>query len=306
MEGLETRIMGEINALGLSHIPFAVNDKSLDGQSFFEVGLSASKVTANNRVLSEGEQRALALACFLAEAGGGDTKHGLIIDDPVSSLDHLRLRKVAARLVGEAANGRQVIVFTHNLLFFNEVVDAAAQSTPPVPIIRNYVSKNETAGFGVISETDEPWIAQAVNKRITTLRQRLKTFKDIEDQTDESWRRRAKDFYTDLRESWERLVEEMLLGKVVERFNTDVRTQSLKLVTVEDDDYKRVFWAMKRVSERSGHDTASTKVLQVPSYSDMKIDLDTIDEFRSELAKRKTVNEERRRALEKPPKAETM
>ena len=63
---------------------------------------------------------------------------------------------------------------------------------------------------------------------------------------------------------------------------------------------------MKRVSERSGHDTASAKVLQVPTFSDMKIDLDTIDEFRGELSKRRSVNEKRRIAFEKPPKAETM
>jgi hypothetical protein len=39
-------------------------------------------------------------------------------------------------------------------------------------------------------------------------------------------------FYTDLRETWERLVEEVLLGKVVEQFNRDVKTQSLKGVVV--------------------------------------------------------------------------
>ncbi|MFF0923621.1 AAA family ATPase [Rhizobium leguminosarum] len=306
MEHLENRILDEIQSLGLSHIPFSVNDRSQDGQSYFEVGLAAQKATANNRVLSEGEQRALALACFLAEAGGDTSRHGLIIDDPVSSLDHLRVRKVASRLVGEAANGRQVIIFTHNLLFFNEVVDAAAQSMPPVPIVRNYISKNEASGFGIISETDEPWIAQPVTKRIATLRDRLKAFKEIANQTDESWRRLAKDFYTDLRESWERLVEEVLLGKVVERFNTDVRTQSLKVVSVEDEDYKRVYWAMKRVSERSGHDMAAGKILQAPTLLEMKSDLDAIEEFRTEVAKRRKANEERRAAFEKPPKAETI
>jgi hypothetical protein len=306
MEDLQKRILDEIQALGLSHIPFAVNDRSQDGQSYFEVGLVAAKAIANNRVLSEGEQRALALACFLAEAGGDTSRHGLIIDDPVSSLDHLRVRKVASRLVEEARDGKQVIIFTHNLLFFNEIVDAAAHSIPPVPIVRNYISKTEASGFGIISETDEPWIAQSVTKRIATLRDRLKAFKDIDNQTNESWRRLAKDFYTDLRETLERLVEEVLLGKVVERFNTDVRTQSLKGVSVEDEDYQRVYWAMKRVSERSGHDTAAAKVFQAPTLQEMKNDLDAIENFRIEISKRKKANEERRTAFEKPPKAETL
>lgn len=68
----------------------------------------------------------MALACFLGEVLGDPVKHGVIIDDPVSSLDHIRVRKVAERLVKEAAEGRQVIVFTHNLLFYSEIMNAAA------------------------------------------------------------------------------------------------------------------------------------------------------------------------------------
>src|SRR3977135_4405403 len=113
----------------------------------------------------------------------------------------------------------RVIIFTHNLLFFNEVVDAAAQASPAVPLVRNYINKSEAAGFGLISETDEPWIAQSVTRRVETLRGRLNSFDTVKDFTTDAWRRSAKDFYTDLRETWERLVEEILLGKVVEGVN---------------------------------------------------------------------------------------
>jgi ABC-type multidrug transport system ATPase subunit len=301
MNDLETRILEELKELALTHIPFAVSDRSEEGQSYFEVVLDSPKAIANKtKVLSEGEQRALALACFLAEVGGDkDSKHGLIIDDPVTSLDHTRIRRVAARLVREAANGRQVIIFTHNLHFFNEIIDAAAQRQ--VSVVRNYFSKSETAGFGVISETDEPWIAQPVTKRIATLRERLKTFEGVTDFASDDWRRKAKDFYSDLRETWERLVEELLLGKVVERFNSDVRTQSLKGAVIEDDDYKRVYWAMKHVSERSGHDMAVGKAIPTPTTADMKADLDVIDDYRSTVQKRKNETTKRREALEKPP-----
>ncbi|HEX7884163.1 MAG TPA: AAA family ATPase, partial [Afipia sp.] len=187
MENLEKRIVAEIEALALTHIPFAVNDRSQDGQSYFEVGLNAAKAIANSKVLSEGEQRALALACFLAEVGGDTSRQGMIIDDPVSSLDHVRIRRVAARLVKEAATGRQIIIFTHNLLFFNEVVDAAAQASPAIPLVRNYINKSEAAGFGLISETDEPWIAQSVTKRIDTLKARQKEYDGVTDFATEAW-----------------------------------------------------------------------------------------------------------------------
>jgi|SRR5665213_1228716 len=303
MKDLEKRILQEIAELDLTHVPFAVSDRSLEGQSFFEVGLNAPKPIANNKVLSEGEQRALALACFLAEVGGDTALHGLIIDDPVSSLDHLRIRRVAARLVREAAKGRQVVIFTHNLLFFNEVVDAAAQASPQVPLIKNYINKSETAGFGLISETDEPWVTQPVTKRIAILRDRLTTFDGIADFTTDEWRRQAKDFYTDLRETWERLVEELLLGKVVERFNSDVRTQSLKGAVIEDEDHKQVYWAMKRVSERSGHDMAIGKAIPTAMPADMKADIDSLDQYRIAVQKRKNETTKRRETLEKPPAA---
>ncbi|WP_244571366.1 hypothetical protein [Mesorhizobium carmichaelinearum] len=206
-------------------------------------------------------------------------------------------------LVKEAATGRQVIIFTHNLLFFNEVVDAAAQANPPIPLVRNYINKSESAGFGLISETDEPWIAQSVTKRIDTLKTRLKSFDGATDFTSDVWRRSAKDFYTDLRETWERLVEEILLGKVVERFSSDVKTQSLKGVVVEDEDHKRIYWAMKRVSERSGHDMAAAKAIPVPTPADMKGDLDGIDQYRIDTIKRRKDAEKRRIEFEQPPKA---
>ncbi|MGB3389790.1 MAG: hypothetical protein WBA88_17595 [Pseudaminobacter sp.] len=93
-EELERRITEEIGALNLTHLPFKVSDSSSAGQSLFSVGLQGAGKVKNNQILSEGEQRALALACFLAEIGGDDSRYGIIVDDPVSSLDHLRVRRV--------------------------------------------------------------------------------------------------------------------------------------------------------------------------------------------------------------------
>jgi energy-coupling factor transporter ATP-binding protein EcfA2 len=156
MQDLERRILDEIEIFDLTHIPFQVSNRSRDGQSYFGVALQAPEVVANSKVLSEGEQRALALACFLGEMANDAGKHGLIIDDPVSSLDHMRLRRVAIRLTEEAKSGRQVVIFTHNILFFNEVMDAASRATPPVPVLKNFIRSSKAEGFGVISDTNPP------------------------------------------------------------------------------------------------------------------------------------------------------
>lgn len=69
-----------------------------------------------SKVLSEGEQKVLAIADFLAEARLAGITAPVIFDDPVSSLDHRRINEVAQR-VASLADTTQVIVFTHDIFF---------------------------------------------------------------------------------------------------------------------------------------------------------------------------------------------
>ena len=305
-EDLNNRIRAEIDLFDLAHIPLLINDDSRKGESGFAVTLDAQRKVASRDVLSEGEQRALGLACFLADVNGQPVKHGIIVDDPVSSLDHVRIRRVAARLVDEGASGRQVIVFTHNLLFFSEVMSLAAAHAPNgVPVLTNVVRKAAGLGFGVIEKDDEPWEAKTINKRIIILHKKITALEAIVDKDGDAYRQGVEGFYTDLRESWERLVEEVLLSRVVERYGSDVRTQSLKGVVVDDEDYKTIFWAMKRASERSGHDMAAAKNIPLPKIEDLKKEVTALDEYRIGLRKRSKAAEETRKKLEQPPKAVT-
>jgi predicted kinase len=77
-----------------------------------------------SQVLSEGEQTAAALADFLTEVELNGACVGVIFDDPVTSMDHLRKEAIAQRLVTEAER-RQVVVFTHDILLTNYLATAA-------------------------------------------------------------------------------------------------------------------------------------------------------------------------------------
>lgn len=79
-----------------------------------------------SRVLSEGEQTATALADFLTEIELNGACAGVVFDDPVTSMDHVRKESIAQRLVDEASR-RQVIVFTHDILFTNYLATAAEE-----------------------------------------------------------------------------------------------------------------------------------------------------------------------------------
>ncbi len=75
-------------------------------------------------ILSEGEQRAVALADFLTEVTLNPANAGIVLDDPVTSQDHQRKRLIASRLALEAKN-RQVAIFTHDLVFLTMLARAA-------------------------------------------------------------------------------------------------------------------------------------------------------------------------------------
>lgn len=71
-----------------------------------------------NRVLSEGEQKTIALCEFLTELQLDTTVAPVVFDDPVNSLDHNIMQDVAKRLV-DLSKERQVVIFTHNVIFYN-------------------------------------------------------------------------------------------------------------------------------------------------------------------------------------------
>jgi len=91
----------------------ALRFQGRSGQAQRKKAVAAYKPSA---VLSEGEQKVLALADFLAESRMRGTKAPLIFDDPVTSLDYRRLDDVAAR-IQNLAETHQVVVLTHNILF---------------------------------------------------------------------------------------------------------------------------------------------------------------------------------------------
>ncbi len=79
-------------------------------------------------VLSEGEQKVIALADFLAELSMRPSSAPIILDDPITSLDARRTDEVAERIVNLSAQ-HQVIVFTHHLYFATKLLNAFDQSS---------------------------------------------------------------------------------------------------------------------------------------------------------------------------------
>jgi len=103
-------------------LPFEFKARGSAGKTLR--GLKAVGGYKPDDIFSEGEQRALSLADFFTEVNLNPTSAAVVLDDPVTSLDHQRKRAIATRLA-EEASVRQVIVFTHDLVFLTLLSDKA-------------------------------------------------------------------------------------------------------------------------------------------------------------------------------------
>jgi len=285
---LKEALTDELNTLGLTHIPLNLSDRGEIGESIIEVALSAQQRIANNsEVLSEGEQRALALACFLAELAEIGRDHGIIVDDPVSSLDHTRMQAVAERLAEEAAKGRQVIVFTHNILFHHMLVTEARRAG--VACHREWMTNLGNDQFGIIDDSQKPWQMKAVSERLHDIGQAHQALEPAGyDHTDESFRETVVDLYTKMRMTWERVIEEILFNRVVQRFRLEIMTQSLRAACVDpENDYPVIFEGMKRCSHYSGHDPADDLPPELPTLKHITRDVEALRDFATHASKRR-------------------
>ncbi len=108
----------------------------------------------------------------------------------------------------------------------------------------------------------------------------------------EEFAARAFRFYGLLRSTWERAVEELMFNKVVQRFEKNVATRSLTGAVVDEEAIKLVFAAMTKCSGLiDGHDHAIALNSETPDCDEMKIDLDALCKFRTEMTKKRNDQE---------------
>lgn len=145
--GVEAAFDDELSALGVSELRVRLRRIGQKGKTQFKLTLAMPGEEGPHRVLSEGEQRAVALAALFAELRLSGTGSAVVFDDPVSSLDHRRRAIVAARIAREASV-RQVVVLTHDLAFLSELQRAAIDAGAAVQALS---LTRTAAGFGVPS-----------------------------------------------------------------------------------------------------------------------------------------------------------
>lgn len=279
---LADALNAELKRLKVHQLQVVMKPESPGGKTQFKLTLQLPGGGTPAAILSEGEQRAIALASFFAEINLSKGRGGIVLDDPVSSLDHRRRWEVAERLANEALV-RQVIVFTHDIYFLCILEQKAAEIG--AELTKNYIRRTGQ-GFGVHSQ-DLPFDVLGTKDRISRLRQMLVNIRKAQqDGNDDEHRHMTATCYGRLRLAWERCIEEVLFNGAVQRFGEGVSTQRLKSVAVTDDDYREVEAGMTK-SSKFEHDAAiAVGRLPVPDSDELSEDIERLARWRDLVNKR--------------------
>lgn len=111
---LQEKFKELLNALNVKNISIELKGQNNKGIQQTELIINSHKNVEN--ILSEGEQKATALALFLSEIILSENESTLIFDDPVNSMDHRMMGAFADQLL---KLNNQIIVFTHNKMFLD-------------------------------------------------------------------------------------------------------------------------------------------------------------------------------------------
>lgn len=281
----------EFKALGVGSLSVSLQSRADRGKALHKLKLQLPQVRSPGEILSEGEQRAIAIGSFLAEVGLSAGKGGIVFDDPVSSLDHRRRERVAKRLAAEAAQ-RQVIIFTHDIYFLCLLAEEAKQVGAAV-VTQSLTRRAE--GFG-IADPELPFEGKNAGKRIGALKAQQQVIAKLQKEgNDQEHHRQTVDAYFRLRMAWERAVEEVLLREVILRFRKGVETQRLVGVSVDDDDYAQVNAGMSKCSNYA-HDKAMMGGVAVPDPDELLADILALENWRAQVQKRSEETAKKRKA----------
>lgn len=272
---LDAKLKEELRNLRCEHLPVDLHPHTAVGET--QVGLRLAGAHGSPHVsdiASEGEQRALSLSFFLAEVATSEDDGGIVVDDPVSSLDDERRAYIAERLVEEAQR-RQVIVLTHDLPFMLDLIEQA-ENADLQPTVQGVWRLGSEVGR---VDDHPPFKAMKLRQRVGVLDQRVAQWDNQPPPADfdEAWRR-VSGFYSDLRVTWERAVEERLFRGVVQRFQREVKTLALDSVVVTPELVAAINQGMTRCSQFV-HDEPPGARVALPGRTELAADLARLQEF---------------------------
>lgn len=279
----------ELRALGYRRsVEPQISGRTDLGQTMVTLKIKGCQDSAH-QVLSEGEQRAMGLALFLAEVRLQDHASTVVFDDPSTSLDHRHRRHMAERLAALAVE-RPVLVFTHDAVFLAEINHAVKASGQPVEY-QTVAWGGASPGYVMQGLT---WETMSCDARLADLEHNAKTIAIGDgDYMDEETKEKVKTCYTKLRGTIERGVREIFLNNTVKPFSDEVSVDSFGAVVGHpQDEWQQVSDLYARCCEvTDAHDTNAAHQLPIPAPSVLLKDLNDFKDLLSKANQRRKTYE---------------
>lgn len=248
--------------------------KGKQGKIVEALSLQVANPQPVTRILSEGEQKIIAIAAFLGELSIAGHTHAIVFDDPMTSLDYYWRREVAARLSQEA-NNRQVIIFSHEPAFVSLLVDNCKQNN--VECVVHSLSRIH-ANSGVVSPGSK-WVLKKHKERIDEMEKMFAELsRGITGSPTEDEIRRIRRAYALLRETIEQVVQDVCFLGTVKRFDNYVNIkQLLDVVPLDDAAIRELYFVYKKCSNYiEGHDHGTDTAEAPPSPREFGNDLNMV------------------------------
>ena len=279
-EVVRDRFTRETDRLGLDRVTITKTKAQKGALLHLPKLVGARQTIELSRVFSEGERTALGLAACFTEAALDESNSGLILDDPVTSLDHIRRERVAERLV-DFAQSRQVVVFTHDVAFVAELKAAAFRQE--VVVAERWVARSRAGEKlpGFCADT-HPWKAKDVRARLGELRADLARLrKRSSDFDDQQYEDAVAGWAGKLSETWERIFSQEVVGQVMADGGLEVRPMMVKvLAEFTNEDYIQFNDSYGRVSRwTKRHDKSAHLNFVAPELNDLEEELDLVDQW---------------------------
>ena len=238
------------------------------------------------KILSEGEQRTIALASFFAEISlSPKSVSSIVLDDPISSLDHERIDYFVKRLRKEAKN-RQVIVFTHDLYFANLFKEKEAHKIA----VWRHEDNDGFVSYGRVAPM--PFEGRTIGTQIAELKNAVPNIGNLDsDEQQIELREKYKILYIAV----EHLVEACLLQNMISRRVPDIKVGCISSVFAHPDKKKEIADDVQELYDRAAkaklrHKQAREMSGSRMSFHQFKKDVEKLDEIRKALAQCKAEN----------------
>lgn len=247
-------------------------------------------------MLSEGEQRAVALAFFLAEARLRGDQSTIVFDDPSTSLDHLHRRKMAGHLVG-LSKTRPVVVFTHDAVFLTTLLGEIAEQQAPAKIQTvEWDGGSPGALIEGLAWESKPYVDQMKELKSTAAHMKA-THNPYPNNND---KKAMRDAYAHMRGMIERAIREIVLNDTVHPFSDEVRVVQVGAIAgFQLEEWRAIVSIYGKASEVIvGHDSPSAGQYEMPDHSKFEKDLSELEAVMKECeARRSAFNKNERQFM---------